>query len=166
MGSCQQTERLPTLPIQQRNRLTAKLVGQLSWANQLGQHPGNEHSKQLKSSPHLVCCNVVQVFVQNDDLHRGPCFKNWACTRMMPHPGVLIRIRRPRLRSESKVAVMQFPDPHFKNRHKKRRIVQPQFIAELASLMAPKGAFFSEPAIAKQTMQTCVLCMGCSTLHL
>ena len=36
-------------------------------------------------------------------------------------------------------AIMQFPDPHFKMRHKKRRIVQPQLIAALAELMPSQG---------------------------
>ena len=36
------------------------------------------------------------------------------------------------------LVTIQFPDPHFKKRHKKRRIVQPQLVKALTALM-PKG---------------------------
>jgi Putative methyltransferase len=34
---------------------------------------------------------------------------------------------------------IQYPDPHFKRRHRKRRQVQPQFCKEVASILAPGG---------------------------
>ena len=34
---------------------------------------------------------------------------------------------------------LQFPDPHFKTKHKKRRVIQPQVVADLAKLMPPGG---------------------------
>lgn len=34
---------------------------------------------------------------------------------------------------------MQFPDPHFKARHKKRRVVQPQLVRAVARLMPAGG---------------------------
>lgn len=34
---------------------------------------------------------------------------------------------------------MQFPDPHFKKRHKKRQVVQAQLVTDLAELMSPGG---------------------------
>ncbi|MEH2263240.1 tRNA (guanosine(46)-N7)-methyltransferase TrmB [Nostoc sp.] len=37
---------------------------------------------------------------------------------------------------------IQFPDPWFKNRHAKRRVVQPEFVAELASYLAVGGVVF------------------------
>lgn len=37
---------------------------------------------------------------------------------------------------------IQFPDPWFKTRHAKRRVVQPEFVAELASYLAVGGVVF------------------------
>lgn len=37
------------------------------------------------------------------------------------------------------LVLLQFPDPHFKRKHRKRRVVQPQLVAALAQLMAPGG---------------------------
>ena len=51
-----------------------------------------------------------------------PCSNPWDCTTLF-----------------SNDPIMQFPDPHFKMRHKKRRIVQPQLIAALAELMPSQG---------------------------
>lgn len=45
------------------------------------------------------------------------------------------------------ILVPQFPDPHFKHRHKKRRIVQPSFIAHLASLMPTGGIVVYKPPL-------------------
>lgn len=35
---------------------------------------------------------------------------------------------------------LQFPDPHFKARHKKRRVVQPQLVRAIARIMPRGGA--------------------------
>ncbi|KAK9846481.1 hypothetical protein WJX81_005020 [Elliptochloris bilobata] len=40
------------------------------------------------------------------------------------------------------LVTIQFPDPHFKNRHKKRRVVQPELVHALAANMAPGGLVF------------------------
>jgi tRNA (guanine-N7-)-methyltransferase len=37
---------------------------------------------------------------------------------------------------------IQFPDPWFKNRHAKRRVAQPELVAELADYLAPGGTVF------------------------
>ena len=37
---------------------------------------------------------------------------------------------------------IQFPDPHFKVRHRKRRIVQPELVRAVADLLAPGGRVF------------------------
>ncbi len=42
---------------------------------------------------------------------------------------------------------IQFPDPWFKNRHAKRRVVQPELVAELAQYMAPSGIVFLQSDI-------------------
>jgi tRNA (guanine-N7-)-methyltransferase len=42
---------------------------------------------------------------------------------------------------------IQFPDPWFKNRHAKRRVVQPELVAELAEYMAPSGIVFLQSDI-------------------
>ncbi|GAB4814778.1 hypothetical protein N2152v2_001824 [Parachlorella kessleri] len=40
------------------------------------------------------------------------------------------------------LVTIQFPDPHFKRKHRKRRVVQPQLVAALASLVRPGGRVF------------------------
>lgn len=42
---------------------------------------------------------------------------------------------------------IQFPDPWFKNRHAKRRIVQPELVAELAEFLVPGGIVFLQSDI-------------------
>jgi tRNA (guanine-N7-)-methyltransferase len=42
---------------------------------------------------------------------------------------------------------IQFPDPWFKNRHAKRRVVQPELVAELAEYLAPGGIVFLQSDI-------------------
>jgi tRNA (guanine-N7-)-methyltransferase len=37
---------------------------------------------------------------------------------------------------------IQFPDPWFKRRHQKRRVVQPEMVAELAAALVPGGTVF------------------------
>lgn len=37
---------------------------------------------------------------------------------------------------------VQFPDPHWKLRNRKKRIVQPQLVAAVAQLIAPGGQVF------------------------
>ena len=37
------------------------------------------------------------------------------------------------------VCALQFPDPHFKTKHKKRRVIQPQVVHTLERLMPPGG---------------------------
>ncbi|EIE25586.1 S-adenosyl-L-methionine-dependent methyltransferase, partial [Coccomyxa subellipsoidea C-169] len=37
---------------------------------------------------------------------------------------------------------IQFPDPHFKTRHKKRRVVQPQLVRAIARMMPTGGRVF------------------------
>lgn len=48
---------------------------------------------------------------------------------------------------------IQFPDPWFKQRHRKRRVVHPQFVQELAEVLPSGGGVFLQSdvlAIAKQ----------------
>ena len=39
---------------------------------------------------------------------------------------------------------LQFPDPHFKARHKKRRVVQPQLVRAITARMPPGGELLFE----------------------
>ena len=39
---------------------------------------------------------------------------------------------------------VQFPDPHFKNKHKKRRVVQPELVQAVAAHMPPGGERFAQ----------------------
>lgn len=54
--------------------------------------------------------------------------------RSLP-PGTLARV------------TIQFPDPWFKNRHAKRRLVQPQLVAELATYLSSGGMVFLQSDI-------------------
>ena len=40
------------------------------------------------------------------------------------------------------LVTIQFPDPHFKKRHRKRRVVQPQLVASVRDLLVPGGRLF------------------------
>lgn len=40
------------------------------------------------------------------------------------------------------LVTIQYPDPHFKKRHRKRRVVQPQLVTQVRDLIAPGGRLF------------------------
>ena len=48
---------------------------------------------------------------------------------------------------------IQFPDPWFKNRHAKRRMVQPELVAELATYLAAGGIVFLQSDIEVLAME-------------
>lgn len=50
---------------------------------------------------------------------------------------------------------IQFPDPWFKNRHAKRRMVQPQLVAELATYLATGGVVFLQSDIEALAAEMC-----------
>ena len=50
---------------------------------------------------------------------------------------------------------IQFPDPWFKNRHNKRRVVQPELVAELAKYMAVGGVVFLQSDIEAIAVEMC-----------
>ena len=50
---------------------------------------------------------------------------------------------------------IQFPDPWFKNRHAKRRVVQPELVAELATYLAPGGTIFLQSDIKFVAEEMC-----------
>ena len=50
---------------------------------------------------------------------------------------------------------IQFPDPWFKNRHAKRRLVQPELVAELATYLAVGGVVFLQSDIKVLAMEMC-----------
>jgi len=50
---------------------------------------------------------------------------------------------------------IQFPDPWFKNRHAKRRLVQPELVAELATYLAVGGVIFLQSDINALAMEMC-----------
>ena len=52
---------------------------------------------------------------------------------------------------------MQFPDPHWKLRNRKRRIVQPQLVQQVAQLIAPGGQVFLQSDVQEVTLATPVL---------
>lgn len=50
---------------------------------------------------------------------------------------------------------IQFPDPWFKNRHAKRRVVQPELVAELAQYLASGGIVFLQSDIEAIALEMC-----------
>ncbi len=50
---------------------------------------------------------------------------------------------------------IQFPDPWFKNRHAKRRVVQPELVAELANYLASGGIVFLQSDIKFVAEEMC-----------
>lgn len=58
-------------------------------------------------------------------------------------PGILQRV------------AIQFPDPWFKKRHHKRRVVQPEMVNELATYIAPNGSVFIQSDIKEVAVEIC-----------
>ncbi|KAF3885454.1 MULTISPECIES: tRNA (guanosine(46)-N7)-methyltransferase TrmB [Nostocales] len=50
---------------------------------------------------------------------------------------------------------IQFPDPWFKNRHAKRRVVQPELVAELAEFLLPGGIVFLQSDMEFLAVEMC-----------
>jgi len=50
---------------------------------------------------------------------------------------------------------IQFPDPWFKRRHQKRRVVQPQLVQELATCVQPGGFVFIQSDILAVAIEMC-----------
>lgn len=50
---------------------------------------------------------------------------------------------------------IQFPDPWFKNRHNKRRVVQPELVAELAKYIIAGGVVFIQSDIEAIALEMC-----------
>lgn len=50
---------------------------------------------------------------------------------------------------------IQFPDPWFKHRHTKRRVVQPQLVAELARYMPTGGVVFLQSDVEAVAVEMC-----------
>lgn len=50
---------------------------------------------------------------------------------------------------------IQFPDPWFKHRQAKRRVVQPELVAELATYIAPEGIVFIQSDIEVLAVEMC-----------
>jgi len=50
---------------------------------------------------------------------------------------------------------IQFPDPWFKKRHQKRRVVQPQLVAELAAFLVPGGSIVVQSDVETVAQEMC-----------
>ncbi|MFB2773410.1 tRNA (guanosine(46)-N7)-methyltransferase TrmB [Pelatocladus sp. BLCC-F211] len=50
---------------------------------------------------------------------------------------------------------IQFPDPWFKNRHAKRRVVQPELVAELSDYLIPGGMVFLQSDVEFVAIEMC-----------
>ncbi|MCT7985873.1 tRNA (guanosine(46)-N7)-methyltransferase TrmB [Laspinema sp. A4] len=74
-----------------------------------------ERDEQELSNLHFIFCNINHAF--------APLIES------LP-PGILHRVS------------IQFPDPWFKKRHQKRRVVQPELVANVAKYLVPGGMVF------------------------
>lgn len=52
-------------------------------------------------------------------------------------------------------ATIQFPDPWFKRRHQKRRVVQPQLVESLAICLKPSGFLFIQSDVLEVAIEMC-----------
>lgn len=50
---------------------------------------------------------------------------------------------------------IQFPDPWFKKRHQKRRVVQPRLVEELASYLVEGGVIFIQSDVERVAIEMC-----------
>ncbi|MEM6447547.1 MAG: tRNA (guanosine(46)-N7)-methyltransferase TrmB [Cyanobacteria bacterium P01_D01_bin.123] len=90
--------------------------------------------------------------LQLDNVH----FVSAHATVTLPHlfaPGELARVS------------IQFPDPWFKKRHHKRRVVQPELVALLARLMQPGAALFLQSDIEDVAVEMEARFVECSAFH-
>lgn len=53
--------------------------------------------------------------------------------------------------------MLQFPDPHFKRKHRKRRVVQEQLVRELAQLLRPGGRVFVQSDVEEVSNMSSVV---------
>ncbi|MEB3220349.1 MAG: tRNA (guanosine(46)-N7)-methyltransferase TrmB [Nostocales cyanobacterium 94392] len=60
---------------------------------------------------------------------------------------------------------IQFPDPWFKHRHAKRRVAQPQLVAELADYLAPGGNVFLQSDVKFVAVEMCERFQQNSAFH-
>ncbi|MEA5552193.1 tRNA (guanosine(46)-N7)-methyltransferase TrmB [Anabaena cylindrica UHCC 0172] len=82
--------------------------------------------------PLVIEANKFASELDLNNLHYLFCNVNNSLTPVLATlpPGILQRV------------TIQFPDPWFKNRHAKRRVVQPELVAELASYLTEGGVVF------------------------
>ena len=57
--------------------------------------------------------------------------------------------------NQLKRVTIQFPDPWFKKRHQKRRIVQPELVSELASLLSSGGTVLLQSDVESVAQEMC-----------
>ncbi|MGB7084103.1 MAG: tRNA (guanosine(46)-N7)-methyltransferase TrmB [Phormidesmis sp.] len=89
--------------------------------------PANSHASHAQQNLHFIFCNV------NNSLK----------SVLANYPGALTRVS------------IQFPDPWFKKRHQKRRVVQPELVASLAMLMPTGGWVWLQSDIEEVCAQMC-----------
>lgn len=51
--------------------------------------------------------------------------------------------------------MIQFPDPWFKRRHQKRRVVQPELVNELATCLKPEGLLLIQSDVLEVAIEMC-----------
>ena len=81
---------------------------------------------------------------QQHNLHFIFCNANNSLKSLLPnYPGTLQRVS------------IQFPDPWFKKRHQKRRVVQPELVTELVELMTDGGMVWLQSDIEAVCQEMC-----------
>ncbi|MEH2319609.1 tRNA (guanosine(46)-N7)-methyltransferase TrmB [Nostoc sp.] len=89
--------------------------------------------------PLVVEANKLRSELALTNLHYLFCNANNSLRRQSPPQASLLSSLPPE--SLQRVTI-QFPDPWFKTRHAKRRVVQPELVAELANYLAVGGVVF------------------------
>ncbi|MBD2213933.1 tRNA (guanosine(46)-N7)-methyltransferase TrmB [Calothrix sp. FACHB-156] len=93
--------------------------------------------------PLVVEANHLSADLGLTNLHYLFCNVNKSLQPLLSSlpPGILQRV------------TIQFPDPWFKTRHAKRRIVQPELVAELANYLAVGGVVFLQSDIESLALE-------------
>ncbi|MBD2436968.1 tRNA (guanosine(46)-N7)-methyltransferase TrmB [Nostoc sp. FACHB-110] len=95
--------------------------------------------------PLVVEANQIRTELGLTNLHYLYCNANNSLQPLLCSlpPGILQRV------------TIQFPDPWFKTRHAKRRVVQPELVAELAKYLAVSGVVFLQSDMEFVAVEMC-----------
>ena len=108
-------------------------------------HQVNHFPLRVRVAGHLVADHNVRFVAGSANVLLGPC-----CDMLLGRDAPLASCS------------IQFPDPWFKRRHAKRRVVQPELVAEIGRRLQPGGLVFLQSDVEKLAaeMRGCFLSSG------